>query len=94
MQMNAIENFRVLAGEKIDLKDYDPCWIPEWALEKEKKDGKKAVKKEALGILEKNREKLSNIQELFWANDTYALLIILQGMDAAGKDGVIRSPDN
>jgi PPK2 family polyphosphate:nucleotide phosphotransferase len=29
-------------------------------------------------------------QELLWASDTYALLLILQGMDAAGKDGTIK----
>ena len=29
------------------------------------------------------------MQELFWASDSYSMLIILQGMDAAGKDGVI-----
>lgn len=90
MQMKAIENLKVPTGKNIALKDYDPCWIPEWASAKEKKDGKKAVKKEALEILEKNRQKLANMQELFWASDTYSLLIILQGMDAAGKDSVIR----
>jgi PPK2 family polyphosphate:nucleotide phosphotransferase len=30
------------------------------------------------------------MQELFWASDTYSMLIILQGMDAAGKDSTIR----
>jgi len=89
MQMNAIENFRVPTGIKLNLKDHNPCWIPDWASAKEEKDGKKAVKKEALDILEKNRQKLANVQELFWASDTYSMLIILQGMDAAGKDGVI-----
>ncbi len=90
MQMKAIENLRVPTGKNIDLKNYDPCWIPEWASAKEKKDGKKAVKQEALEILEKNRQKLVNMQELFWASGTYSLLIILQGMDAAGKDSAIR----
>jgi PPK2 family polyphosphate:nucleotide phosphotransferase len=33
---------------------------------------------------------LSDAQRLFWANGTHALLIILQAMDAAGKDGTIR----
>lgn len=48
------------------------------------------MKEQALGILEENRQKLAEMQELFWASDTYSLLIVLQGMDAAGKDGVIR----
>jgi PPK2 family polyphosphate:nucleotide phosphotransferase len=35
-------------------------------------------------------EKLSALQQLHYASDRYALLIIFQGMDAAGKDGAIR----
>ena len=35
-------------------------------------------------------DELSEAQRLFWANDTHALLIVLQAMDAAGKDGTIR----
>ena len=33
---------------------------------------------------------LAKAQRLFWANGTRALLVILQAMDAAGKDGTIR----
>jgi PPK2 family polyphosphate:nucleotide phosphotransferase len=89
LKMNAIENFRVALGKKVDLSDYDSYWIPEWTSAKEEQDGKKAVKKEAMDILVKNRQKLAHMQELFWASNTYSLLILLQGMDAAGKDGVI-----
>jgi len=35
-------------------------------------------------------EELSSAQELLWANGTYSLLIVLQAMDAAGKDGTIK----
>jgi PPK2 family polyphosphate:nucleotide phosphotransferase len=35
-------------------------------------------------------EELSRAQRLFWANGTHALLVVLQAMDAAGKDGTIR----
>ncbi len=31
MRINAVDNFRVSADEKIDLKDYDPGWVPKWA---------------------------------------------------------------
>ena len=89
MQMDAIENFRVPHGKKIELKTYDSGWIPKWASNLEKKETKKAVKEKALDIVEANRQKLINMQELFWASDSYSMLIILQGMDAAGKDGVI-----
>jgi len=89
MSMDA-EEFKVPSGQKVSLKDYDSGWLPKWAKKQEEKEGKKAVKQQALAILESNREKLVKMQDLFWANSTYAMLIVLQGMDAAGKDGTIR----
>jgi PPK2 family polyphosphate:nucleotide phosphotransferase len=89
MEINAVDNFRVSPVKKIDLKDYDPGWVPKWAAAKGDKEGKKAAKQQAFEILEANRKRLSRMQELFWANGSYSMLIILQGMDAAGKDGVI-----
>src|SRR4030095_12476730 len=41
-------------------------------------------------LLQDHVEKLSSLQQLFYAADSYALLLIFQAMDAAGKDGVIR----
>ncbi|MGD0644950.1 MAG: polyphosphate kinase 2 family protein [Candidatus Bathyarchaeia archaeon] len=89
MQIGADDSFRVPAGKKIDLKSCDSGWTPKWALKIEGKEGKKAAKQQAFAMLEENRQKLAKMQELFWANSTYSMLIILQGMDAAGKDGVI-----
>jgi PPK2 family polyphosphate:nucleotide phosphotransferase len=89
MSMDA-ETFQVPLDKKISLKDYDPDWTPKWAKKQEQKDGKKAVKQQALALLEANRQKLVEMQELLWASGTYSLLIIFQGMDAAGKDGTIR----
>jgi PPK2 family polyphosphate:nucleotide phosphotransferase len=83
------ENFKVLPGKKTILKSCDSGWIPKWAEKQENKEGKKAVKEKALAIIGANRQKLIEMQELFWASDTYSMLIILQGMDAAGKDSVI-----
>lgn len=40
--------------------------------------------------LEKHREQLQKLQEVFYASQQYAILIVLQGMDTAGKDGTIR----
>jgi PPK2 family polyphosphate:nucleotide phosphotransferase len=88
--MEAIKNFRVLQGKKVELKTYDSSWIPKWASNLENKEGKKAAKDKALTIVEANRQKLIKMQELFFASGSYSMLIILQGMDAAGKDGVIR----
>ena len=43
----------------------------------------------ALAKLQKDIKRLAELQEVFFASEKYALLIVLQGMDAAGKDGVI-----
>ena len=44
---------------------------------------------EAKAVLARGVEELSEAQELLWASDTYALLIVFQAMDAAGKDSAI-----
>lgn len=84
-----LEDFKVPSGKKTSLKDYDSSWVPKWAKEKEATEGKKGVKEQVLSVLEANRNQLFQLQELFWASGTYSMLIILQGMDAAGKDGTI-----
>ena len=40
-------------------------------------------------LLEKDKEELSKLQRLHYASGRYALLLIFQGMDTAGKDGAI-----
>jgi len=47
-------------------------------------------KKQYRKLLEEHVEELSSLQRLHYASDHYALLLIFQGMDAAGKDGAIR----
>ena len=48
-------------------------------------------KDKAEKILEANRQRLSDFQERLYAQDRWSLLVILQGMDAAGKDSAIKS---
>src|SRR5271165_1740806 len=48
------------------------------------------TKEEYQALLDKNREELSSLQQLHYASNRYALLLIFQGMDSAGKDGAIR----
>jgi PPK2 family polyphosphate:nucleotide phosphotransferase len=79
--------FRLQAGKEVRLKDHDTGW----AQTKELKElGKDAVKDKTKEILDKNLEDLAEAQELLYADDRYALLIVLQAMDAAGKDGTIK----
>jgi PPK2 family polyphosphate:nucleotide phosphotransferase len=48
-------------------------------------------KEEATKIIEANRERLNDFQEKLYAQDRWSLLLIFQGMDAAGKDSAIKS---
>ena len=45
---------------------------------------------EAKLLLAKHRDQLSDLQEVFYADQGKSILIVLQGMDTAGKDGTIR----
>jgi len=72
------EKFRAKPGAKVRLKEYDPAW-----------GGGKETKEDAENLLSRNLQRLSEAQELLWAAKKYALLIVLQGMDTSGKDGLI-----
>jgi PPK2 family polyphosphate:nucleotide phosphotransferase len=75
-----IEPMRVRPGSKVRLaKDFDPGYKADFV---KKKDGKK--------LLQQGVELLSEYQARLAAQDTYGLLVVLQAMDAAGKDGTIR----
>jgi PPK2 family polyphosphate:nucleotide phosphotransferase len=82
-----IDILRVPPGKRVRLKDYDTGWAqaPEM-----KELGKDAIKKRAREILEKNLEELTQAQELLYADNRHAVLMILQAKDAAGKDGTIK----
>jgi PPK2 family polyphosphate:nucleotide phosphotransferase len=64
----------------------------EFHLKSQKTDEKGGLDKDkAEKILESNRKRLSNFQEKLYAQDHWSLLLIFQGMDAAGKDSAIKS---
>ncbi len=48
-------------------------------------------KDKATKIIEANRKRLNDFQEKLYAQDRWSLLLIFQGMDAAGKDSAIKS---
>src|SRR5712691_11233011 len=61
-------------------------------LKSHKTDEKGGLDKAAAeDILEANRARLSDFQEKLYAQDRWSLLLIFQGMDAAGKDSAIKS---
>ena len=79
--------FKVPPGRKVRLKSYDPGWAGAGEFQELKKP---EIKARAVAFLEKNREALAAAQERLWATDTHSVLIVLQAMDAAGKDGTIK----
>jgi PPK2 family polyphosphate:nucleotide phosphotransferase len=82
-----LDRCRVSPDKRFRLKDHDTGW----AQTKEMKElGKDEIKARAREILDKNLEDLAEAQELLYADDRYSVLIVLQAMDAAGKDGAIK----
>ena len=73
------KNFRVREGDEVDLRKWPTKVDPVY---KSKKQYKK--------LLEEHVARLSSLQQLFYASNRHALLLIFQAMDAAGKDGSIR----
>jgi PPK2 family polyphosphate:nucleotide phosphotransferase len=73
------KKYQAPPGKKLDLSEW-PTAGP--ALTTSKKDYKK--------LLEEHVRDLSALQNLHYASNRHALLLIFQGMDAAGKDGAIR----
>jgi PPK2 family polyphosphate:nucleotide phosphotransferase len=71
--------FRVPVGRKVRLKDYPTNWT----------DGP-SEETPGRAMLADGVRQLSKMQERLYAQNTYSVLIILQAMDAAGKDGTIR----
>jgi PPK2 family polyphosphate:nucleotide phosphotransferase len=66
----------VAPGSKVKLADIDPAF-----------HGKHETHEAALGELQEQVAKLTHLQYLLYAEKKHALLIVLQGIDAAGKDG-------
>ena len=82
-----IDLCRVLPGKRAGLNDRDT----DWAQTKELKElGKRAVKERAKVVLKESLEQLTAAQELLYADNRYSVLIVLQAMDAAGKDSTIK----
>lgn len=73
------KEFHVPEGDKVKLAKWPTVIKPYYE-----------SKKEYHAHLEEHIHELSSLQRLLYASKTYSLLLIFQGMDAAGKDGVIR----
>ena len=72
------KRFLIPEGAKVNLKDHPTDF-----------SGDYTDKKEAVKDLEKNVERLRELQDVLYAQDEQSLLVVFQAMDAAGKDGAI-----
>ena len=79
-----IEQCRVPHGKSVDLKDYDPAWAGDPKLPKAER------KQYAKEVLTQDVSALAEAQDRLYASDSWSILIILQAMDAAGKDSTIK----
>ncbi|TVP69653.1 MAG: hypothetical protein EA342_02965 [Leptolyngbya sp. LCM1.Bin17] len=68
----------VKPGHPVKLKEFDPGFTGGFK------------KKEAKGFLQDGIEQLAKYQDVLYAQNAYALLVIFQAMDAAGKDSTIK----
>ncbi len=73
-----LEHLVVKPGTRAGLADRDPAGRGE------------LTKEEAKELLGQHTEKLAELQELLWANESRALLVIFQGMDGSGKDSATK----
>ena len=73
------DEFRVREGDAVDLDKRTTNISPIYSSEEHYKK-----------LLEEHVEQLSSLQELLYASNRHAVLLIFQAMDAAGKDGVIK----
>lgn len=73
------KQFRAPAGKSIKLADLDANFTGDFK-----------NKKEAAEYLEKQRERIIRLQDVLYAQNTQALVVVFQAMDAAGKDSTIK----
>ena len=73
-----VKDFRISPGESIRLRDFNPSYKGNYQ------------KHEALEKVEELRQKMSDLQQHLFAERKRSLLVVLQALDAGGKDGVIK----
>ncbi|SHH75060.1 polyphosphate:nucleotide phosphotransferase, PPK2 family [Chryseolinea serpens] len=74
-----IKQFKVKSGNEVNLKNYPTGY-----------DGNELNKERAAVLLEDSRKQLAEVQDKLYAQNQYSVLIILQAMDAAGKDSAVK----
>jgi PPK2 family polyphosphate:nucleotide phosphotransferase len=75
-----VDRYRVTKGKRFRLRDFDPADTGGLSSD---------VKDEAAELLQTGVRRLAELQEKLYAQDRWAVLVVFQAMDAAGKDGTI-----
>ncbi|HEY1066817.1 MAG TPA: polyphosphate kinase 2 family protein, partial [Pirellulales bacterium] len=78
-----LEQCRIKPGKKVRLKDFPPDWAGDPDAPKEQR------KRMAEEVLSESVDALAKQQSLLYASNSWAVLVIVQAMDAAGKDSVV-----
>ena len=71
--------FRVNTGKHFRLKDFDPADTGHWH-----------SKEHAEDTLQQSTSRMAELQDKLYAQDRWAVLLIFQALDAAGKDGAVK----
>lgn len=74
-----MKNMMVKPGKSVNLKKYETDYT-----------GNSINKEVGVELLEQGRKRLSEVQDKLYAHNQYSVLIILQAMDAAGKDSAVK----
>lgn len=72
-----VKKFKIGEGNKVDLKEHDTAYSADYK------------KENAITVLNNYKAEMDELQEMLYAANNHALLIIFQAMDAAGKDSAI-----
>jgi PPK2 family polyphosphate:nucleotide phosphotransferase len=73
------QSLQVQPGSRVNLSEFDPGFSAVYRKKSETKEE-----------LERNAKRLRELQQVLWAEGKHSLLIVLQALDAGGKDGTIR----
>ena len=82
-----LDRFLITPGESVKLDELPTTCKGFDELKELRKDD---LKDQARELLQESIDDLSGAQELLWASDVHSVLVVLQAMDAAGKDGIIK----
>ncbi len=81
-----LDQLKVSPGERFRMRDHDPRWLPPGLADL----SKQARRDRAAELLTTSQAELTQAQDRLYADGRFALLLVFQAMDAAGKDSTIK----